>query len=62
VPWNGGVSWEIAPWGYWYMAGENQTHKVIVYLFIDYATFITSQFQVLRGSLYDFGRIFHLNM
>ncbi|XP_059460050.1 tocopherol cyclase, chloroplastic-like isoform X2 [Corylus avellana] len=28
VPWNGGVSWEIAPWGYWYMAGENQTHKV----------------------------------
>ncbi|KAE8056602.1 hypothetical protein FH972_013357 [Carpinus fangiana] len=28
VPWNGGVSWEIAPWGYWYMAGENQMHKV----------------------------------
>ncbi|KAB1204377.1 Tocopherol cyclase, chloroplastic [Morella rubra] len=28
VPWNGAVSWEISPWGYWFVAGENQTHKV----------------------------------
>lgn len=29
VPWNGVVNWEIAPWGYWYMAAENETHMVI---------------------------------
>ncbi|KAJ4958658.1 hypothetical protein NE237_025769 [Protea cynaroides] len=28
VPWNGVVNWEIAPWGYWHMSAENQTHKV----------------------------------
>ncbi|XP_057959415.1 tocopherol cyclase, chloroplastic [Malania oleifera] len=28
VPWNGVVSWEIAPWGYWSMSAENETHKV----------------------------------
>ncbi|GLT85428.1 hypothetical protein SLE2022_036180 [Rubroshorea leprosula] len=28
VPWNGVVNWEITPWGYWYMAGENETHMV----------------------------------
>ncbi|XP_024023854.1 tocopherol cyclase, chloroplastic [Morus notabilis] len=28
VPWNGVVSWEIAPWGYWHLAGENNTHMV----------------------------------
>ncbi|KAK2661206.1 hypothetical protein Ddye_007739 [Dipteronia dyeriana] len=28
VPWNGVVSWEIAQWGYWYMAAENETHMV----------------------------------
>ncbi|XP_044464354.1 tocopherol cyclase, chloroplastic isoform X3 [Mangifera indica] len=28
VPWNGVVNWEIAPWGYWYMAAENETHMV----------------------------------
>ncbi|KAJ0089760.1 hypothetical protein Patl1_12908 [Pistacia atlantica] len=26
VPWNGVANWEIAPWGYWYMAAENETH------------------------------------
>lgn len=35
VPWNGVVSWEIAPWGKWYIVAENQTHKVIVHLLID---------------------------
>ncbi|XP_042498327.1 tocopherol cyclase, chloroplastic [Macadamia integrifolia] len=28
VPWNGFVNWEIAPWGYWHMFAENETHKV----------------------------------
>lgn len=28
VPWNGDVSWEISPWGYWSIAAENETHKV----------------------------------
>lgn len=28
VPWNGVVSWEIAPWGYWHIAAENNTHMV----------------------------------
>ncbi|KAK4852930.1 hypothetical protein QYF36_001233 [Acer negundo] len=28
VPWNGVVNWEIAQWGYWYMAAENKTHMV----------------------------------
>ncbi|KAJ0030796.1 hypothetical protein Pint_12818 [Pistacia integerrima] len=28
VPWNGVVNWEIAPWGYWFMAAENETHMV----------------------------------
>ncbi|TQE02629.1 hypothetical protein C1H46_011785 [Malus baccata] len=28
VPWNGVVSWEIAPWGYWSIAAENETHMV----------------------------------
>ncbi|KAJ0030797.1 hypothetical protein Pint_12819 [Pistacia integerrima] len=28
VPWNGVANWEIAPWGYWYMAAENETHMV----------------------------------
>ncbi|XVF35457.1 hypothetical protein REPUB_Repub18cG0147800 [Reevesia pubescens] len=28
VPWNGVLSWEIAQWGYWYIAGENETHMV----------------------------------
>ncbi|TXG62023.1 hypothetical protein EZV62_013386 [Acer yangbiense] len=28
VPWNGVVNWEIAQWGYWYMAAENETHMV----------------------------------
>lgn len=32
VPWNGVVSWEIATWGYWSMAAENETHMVIEYL------------------------------
>ncbi|KAK7858113.1 tocopherol cyclase [Quercus suber] len=27
VPWNAVVSWEIAPWGNWYIVAENQTHK-----------------------------------
>ncbi|KAM4074551.1 hypothetical protein ACB094_10G101800 [Castanea mollissima] len=30
VPWNGVVSWEIAPWGKWCIVAENQTHKVEV--------------------------------
>lgn len=29
VPWNGVVSWEIAQWGHWFMAAENETHKVL---------------------------------
>ncbi|XP_062098762.1 tocopherol cyclase, chloroplastic [Humulus lupulus] len=28
VPWNGEVSWEISPWGYWFIAAENETHMV----------------------------------
>ncbi|KAK8550461.1 hypothetical protein V6N13_118978 [Hibiscus sabdariffa] len=28
VPWKGVLSWEIAPWGYWYISGENETHMV----------------------------------
>lgn len=28
VPWNGVVSWEIAPWGHWLLSAENETHKV----------------------------------
>ncbi|CAF2031489.1 unnamed protein product [Brassica oleracea var. botrytis] len=28
VPWNGVVSWEMSPWGYWYMTAENETHMV----------------------------------
>ncbi|KAL0557750.1 hypothetical protein IC582_006301 [Cucumis melo] len=28
VPWNGTVNWEISTWGYWYIAAENETHKV----------------------------------
>ncbi|KAH7574246.1 hypothetical protein JRO89_XS03G0270500 [Xanthoceras sorbifolium] len=28
VPWNGVVNWEIAPWGYWYIAAENERHLV----------------------------------
>ncbi|XP_031256611.1 tocopherol cyclase, chloroplastic-like [Pistacia vera] len=28
VPWNGVANWEIAPWGYWNMAAENETHMV----------------------------------
>lgn len=28
APWNGVVSWEIATWGYWSMAAENETHMV----------------------------------
>ncbi|MBA0690504.1 hypothetical protein Goari_008171, partial [Gossypium aridum] len=28
VPWNGVLSWEIAPWGYWCIAAENETHMV----------------------------------
>ena len=32
VPWNGVVNWEIAQWGYWYIAAENETHMVILSL------------------------------
>ncbi|KAL5698483.1 tocopherol cyclase [Ranunculus cassubicifolius] len=28
VPWNGVVSWEIEPWGYWKMSADNQRYKV----------------------------------
>ncbi|PIA42636.1 hypothetical protein AQUCO_02000228v1 [Aquilegia coerulea] len=28
VPWKGVVSWEIAPWGYWRISADNQSHKV----------------------------------
>lgn len=28
VPWNGVVSWEIAPWGNWQISADNQRHKV----------------------------------
>lgn len=28
VPWNGSVTWEISPWGHWYITAENETHKV----------------------------------
>lgn len=28
VPWTGFVTWDIAPWGYWKMTGENETHLV----------------------------------
>nr|WKR37732.1 vitamin E 1-1 [Plukenetia volubilis] len=30
VPWNGGVSWEVSPWGYWFFTAENETHLVEV--------------------------------
>ncbi|KAL5698481.1 tocopherol cyclase [Ranunculus cassubicifolius] len=28
VPWNGVVSWEIEPWGYWKISADNQRYKV----------------------------------
>ncbi|XP_078176751.1 tocopherol cyclase, chloroplast / vitamin E deficient 1 (VTE1) / sucrose export defective 1 (SXD1) [Carex rostrata] len=28
VPWTGAVTWDITPWGYWKMTGENETHLV----------------------------------
>ncbi|KAM0973651.1 hypothetical protein ACFX2C_016949 [Malus domestica] len=28
VPWNGLVSWEVAPWGYWSIVAENETYMV----------------------------------
>ncbi|KAK9098929.1 hypothetical protein Syun_025974 [Stephania yunnanensis] len=28
VPWNGTISWEIAPWGYWHMSAENKAYKM----------------------------------
>ncbi|PKA63459.1 putative tocopherol cyclase, chloroplastic [Apostasia shenzhenica] len=28
VPWTGTVSWEIAPWGHWYMSAENDKYMV----------------------------------
>ncbi|XP_020518284.1 probable tocopherol cyclase, chloroplastic isoform X1 [Amborella trichopoda] len=28
VPWTSTVKWKIAPWGYWYMSGENDSYKV----------------------------------
>ncbi|XP_051151573.1 tocopherol cyclase, chloroplastic [Andrographis paniculata] len=28
VPWNGVVTWEIAPWGHWCISAENDTYKV----------------------------------
>ncbi|CAH9074244.1 unnamed protein product [Cuscuta europaea] len=30
VPWNGSVTWEISPWGHWYLTAENETHMVEV--------------------------------
>lgn len=33
VPWNGVVSWEIAPWGNWQISADNQRHKVILSMF-----------------------------
>ncbi|XP_050212527.1 tocopherol cyclase, chloroplastic [Mercurialis annua] len=30
VPWNGVVSWEVSPWGYWFFTAENETHLVEV--------------------------------
>lgn len=29
VPWNGSVSWEISPWGFWRMSAENDAYMVI---------------------------------
>lgn len=34
VPWNGVVTWEIAPWGYWSISAENETHKVLICMII----------------------------
>lgn len=34
VPWNGVLSWEIAPWGYWCITAENETHMVILRLLV----------------------------
>ncbi|KAF2304450.1 hypothetical protein GH714_031585 [Hevea brasiliensis] len=28
VPWKGVVTWEISPWGYWFVTAENETHLV----------------------------------
>lgn len=38
VPWNGVLSWEIAQWGYWYMAAENETHMVILHLLVIFSS------------------------
>lgn len=32
VPWNGAVQWEVSTWGHWYMEGENETHKVPIFV------------------------------
>lgn len=42
VPWNGVVSWEMSPWGYWYMTAENETHMVI--FFVSSSMFILFHF------------------
>ena len=28
APWNSQVTWEISPWGFWHMTGENSTYRV----------------------------------
>lgn len=28
VPWTGSVTWDITPWGYWKMTGENEKYLV----------------------------------
>lgn len=39
VPWTGGVSWEIAPWGYWNISAENELYKVSYFVFCSYLGF-----------------------
>ncbi|KAJ3692244.1 hypothetical protein LUZ60_012594 [Juncus effusus] len=28
VPWTGQITWDVSPWGFWKMTGQNQTHLV----------------------------------
>lgn len=51
VPWNGVVSWNISPWGYWYIAAENETHLVIVNLLSFSSLLCTSPEIVVASNL-----------
>ena len=31
VPWNGEISWEVAPWGSWHISARGKTHEAVVH-------------------------------